>query len=46
MLDGQLLRISTIFDHIANPWCKDTLPRGMLDLLLADAEETTSADPT
>jgi hypothetical protein len=37
MLDGQLLRISMVFSRVANLRCADTLPRGMLDLLLAYA---------
>jgi hypothetical protein len=39
MLDGQLLRISMVFSRVANLRCKDTLPRGMRDLLLAYARK-------
>jgi hypothetical protein len=48
MLDGQLLRISLVFGRVANLRCADTLPRGMLDLLLAYAgrEPTRHAELT
>jgi hypothetical protein len=42
MLDGQLQRISVIFNRIANLRHADTLPRGMQDLLRVYA----GRDPT
>jgi hypothetical protein len=41
-LDGQLLRISTIFGRVANSRYADTLPGGMRDLLLAYAQRDAS----
>jgi hypothetical protein len=41
-LDGQSLRISVIFNRVANLRYLDALPRGMLDLLLGYARR----DPT
>jgi hypothetical protein len=47
-LDGQSLRVSVIFNRIANLRYGGTLPRGMLDLLLAYAgrEPTRHAELT
>jgi hypothetical protein len=45
MLDGQLLRISTIFSRVANLRYEDAVPRGMLDLLLAYAGKHRRRQP-
>jgi hypothetical protein len=42
LLDGQLLRISTVFSRVADLRCADTLPRGMRDLVLAYAQRDAS----
>ena len=45
MLDGQVLRISAIFDRVSNLQYRDALPGPMLDLLLTYAGRAPKRQP-